>query len=161
GGIDATDERCDVYALGATLYHVLAGQPPFGGDSPLEVLTQLHSVDPVPPSARNPRARGDLDTIVLTCLQKDRARRYASAGALAADLDRHLAGEPIAARPIGSFTRLLRRARRQRLAAALSVALAVAAAGGSVALLRARGQGERAVREDRARLVAAARAEAT
>ena len=161
GGNESNDERCDVYALGATLYHVLAGQPPFQGATPLEVLTQLLSVDPVPPSARNLRARGDLDTIVLTCLQKERTRRYASAAALADDLDRHLAGEPIAARPIGTVTRLFRRARRNKLAATLSLALVLAATGGSVALLRAREQGARAVREDRAKLVAAARAEAS
>jgi WD40 repeat protein len=126
------DERSDVYSLGATLYHVLTGRPPFQGETEWNVLTALVTRDPVPPSSLNKRAAGDLETICLRCLEKSPEKRYATAGELADDLDRHLAGEPIAARPLSGLERLVRRARRHRLVTALLASLALLLAAGVV-----------------------------
>ena len=84
----------DVYALGAMLYEMLTGRPPFFGDSAAETERQLLTEDPVPPSRLNARVPRDLETICLACLRKDSSRRYASAAALAADVGRFQRGEP-------------------------------------------------------------------
>jgi serine/threonine-protein kinase len=111
---EKTDERSDVYSLGATLYYVLTARPPFEGSTPLNVMHAVLRKTPEPPSRLNPRAAGDLDTITLRCLEKDPARRYPSASELAEDLERHLAGDPIRARPIGRVERSWRWARRNK-----------------------------------------------
>ncbi|MBI3725215.1 serine/threonine protein kinase [bacterium] len=89
------DARSDVYALGATLYDVLTNRPPFVGDSELQIVSALLRSEPEPPGLLNPRVAGDLETICLKCLAKEPERRYATAAALADDLDRFLAGEPM------------------------------------------------------------------
>ncbi len=117
----------DVYALGAMLYHMMTGRPPLEGETPLETVELVVSTDPAPPRQVRPRVPPDLETICLTCLQKDPAKRYASAGALANDLSQFLAGRPIQARPPSRRERLGRWLRRHPAAAAL-VALSAAAA---------------------------------
>ncbi len=146
------DARTDVYALGAILYNVLTGRPPFVGPSEINIITALVNRDPVPPSELNARAAGDLETICLRCLEKDPSRRYATARDVAAEIERHLSGEPIEARPIGPLERWSRRVRRNKLVTALAVLagsalLALASIGVRAAVLRARADEERRAQE--------------
>jgi serine/threonine protein kinase len=95
----------DIYALGATLYEILTGRPPFPGPTVMETMRLLIDTEPKPPRQLQPSIPRDLETICLKCLAKDPARRYASAAALAEDLHRFLAGKPITARPASAWSR--------------------------------------------------------
>ena len=102
----------DVYALGAILYECLTGRPPFKAATALDTLTQVLSADPVPPRRLQPKTPRDLEAVALCCLEKDRARRYATAHDLALDLQNFLDGRPVKPRPVGAVRRVLRRTTR-------------------------------------------------
>jgi tetratricopeptide (TPR) repeat protein len=116
----------DVYSLGAILYALLTGQPPFRADSPLETLRQVREEEPLRPRLLNPRVERDLETICLKCLEKEPSQRYPSPEALATDLQCLLRNEPIHARP-ASFWEPGRRWVRRRPAAAALMAVSAAA----------------------------------
>ena len=109
----------DVYALGAIMYEMLTGRPPFHGTNTMEVVRQAAEEEPLPPRRLESAVPADLETICLKCLQKQPSQRYASAAALADDLHRFLAFEPILARPASRWQLLTKWARRRPTAAAL------------------------------------------
>jgi serine/threonine-protein kinase len=118
----------DIYALGAVLYEMLTGRPPFEGQSACEIVQKVVHEESTPPSRWNASIPRDLETICLKCLQKSPARRYASAQDLADDLHRFLDGKPVVARPISTLERTVKWIRR-RPAAALLVGALLAALG--------------------------------
>jgi WD40 repeat protein len=132
GNRSAVGPAADVYGLGALLYEVLTGRPPFLTDSPVDTLVLVRTEEPVPPSRLRPAVPRDLETICLKCLAKEPARRYAGAGALAADLRRWLAGEPIRARRVGPLGRAVLWCRRKPALASTLAAAVLAVAGVSL-----------------------------
>lgn len=132
GRQDLLDLRSDVYALGVILYELVAGRPPYEirGQTVPEAVRIIREEEPSRLSSIDSRFRGDVETIVAKALEKDKARRYASAAELGADIRRHLCDEPIAARPASTFYQLRKFANRNKgLVRGLAVALLVLVAG--------------------------------
>ncbi|MBI2924632.1 MAG: serine/threonine protein kinase [Verrucomicrobia bacterium] len=129
------DARTDVYALGAILYELLSGRPPFKADTSLETLKLVVESEPVSPRLLTPRLPRDLETICLKCLEKEPARRYSTARALGEDLDRLLNQQPVKARPIGPAGRVWRWSRRRPVRAGLIAALVVVFVAGTGGVL--------------------------
>ncbi|HEV3303243.1 MAG TPA: tetratricopeptide repeat protein [Planctomycetaceae bacterium] len=160
GDSHAIGPLSDVYSLGAVLYCLLTGRPPFQAANVIETLRQVVTQEPVSPRLLNGAIDLDLETITLKCLQKEPAKRYASAAKLTDDLDRFLIGKPIEARPVARIERVWRWCRRNPLAASLSAAvtllLLISAIGGTTLALIAN---QYAVRERAALKAESERAE--
>jgi WD40 repeat protein/tRNA A-37 threonylcarbamoyl transferase component Bud32 len=152
----AVTTATDVYGLGAVLYALLAGRPPFRSETVLDTLAQVKEREPERPSGINRQVDRDLETICLKCLDKEPQRRYGSAEALAEDLERWLAGEPIQARPPGRVERLWRWGRRNPLVACLSMLVLLVTLGGFLGVMwqwqvAARERDEASFQRDQAR----------
>ncbi len=128
GEASSREPAVDVYGLGATLYWLAAGRPPYEGDSFAEILRKVGEAEPAAPRRINPGIPRDLDAIVLKAMARDPRRRYASAAELAADLDRYSKGEPVLAKPPSRWTRIARSLRRPAIFAPAALLLAVAIA---------------------------------
>ncbi len=145
---DGVDARTDIYSLGVTLYECVTGRVPFVGESFAQLCRRILFEEPTPPRRANPRIPRDLETVVLTAIERDRDRRYASAAAFRDDLEALLELRPIRARPSGLAARSVKWARRNRgfSLAAGAILLAALSVGG--VLLWNRGEGTRAARAE-------------
>ncbi len=130
------DPRTDVYALGAILYELVTGRPPFRAETTLQTLKLVTDNEPVPPRLFNPGLPEDLETICLRCLEKEPERRYPSAHLIAAELSRFLEGKPVLARPVGALNKSWRWCRRNPTVASLTLLLLLAVVGGFCAVVQ-------------------------
>jgi len=141
----------DLYALGAILYEMLTGRPPFRGETAADTEHQILTDEPIPPSRLNSKVPRDLETICLKCLQKDSKRRYASCAALAEDLNHYERGEPVSARAVGRIAKTVKWIRRRPTHAVLiagGIAVCVASIGGAFWFVSANAERSRVVDGD-------------
>ncbi|MEM9557871.1 MAG: protein kinase [Acidobacteriota bacterium] len=143
GEVESVDRRTDVFALGVVLYELLCDHRPFEGETPMEVHAAVLRADPVLPRPRVPTLPRDLETVIVTCLEHSADRRYPSVRALAEDLERYLAGEPIAARGRTPVRRLTLWASRRPLVSAMLAALVLLTFAGGGVLLHERKMAQR------------------
>lgn len=143
GRLDRMGPSTDVYALGAVLYELLTGQPPFGGGSAVVTLQQVAAEEPVPPRRLRREVPRDLDAVCLKCLEKQPSDRYGSAQELKRDLQQYLDGKPTAARPLPALQRALRWARRRPALAAAAGSMVLALLAVVIGLVRHAIQQER------------------
>jgi WD40 repeat protein/serine/threonine protein kinase len=125
GNISTIGPASDVYALGAVLYALATGRPPFQAATGLETMRQVIEREPVSPRQLNTSVPRDLETIILKCLEKSRPRRYGSASLLASELQRFIEGRPIQARPISRVSKVWRSCKRQPLIASLVLSIGI------------------------------------
>jgi WD40 repeat protein len=145
------DARSDVYSLGCIMYELVTGIPPFVAASAMEILRMQVEADPIPPSRRGAKVSADVETICLKCLEKEPARRYQSAGELAADLRRFLDGEPITARPASVlYVAKKKLIRHKVVASVVAVAAAALLALGAWSYVRIMGERDSAVAAQKA-----------
>ncbi len=158
GRVDDVDLRTDVYALGAVSYQSLTGSSPFPGRRQrVRLLRDIIEQDPPAPSSLRPDLNDEIDTILLKCLSKGPSQRYASAAALADDIDRHLADQPILARPPTAAYQLRKLVARHKLPSALMAALLVSVIGFAGWMSALYGRAARAETEAESRRVEAER----
>jgi WD40 repeat protein/Flp pilus assembly protein TadD len=139
----------DVYAVGAILYELLTGRPPFRGTTALETLEQVQTAEPVGPSRLVPGVPRDIETICLKCLQKEPTKRFETAQALADDLRRFLDGRPILARRTGGLERAWRWCRRNPWPAVAAASIVIVAVGATLAAFTFRAQRDQISQADR------------
>ncbi|MEK7865286.1 MAG: SUMF1/EgtB/PvdO family nonheme iron enzyme [Planctomycetota bacterium] len=144
------DTRTDVYSLGAVLYELVCGRPPFQSETYFETMEAVVRDDAVSPKQWNPNLPVDLETVILKCLEKDREKRYQTAEELSMDLARYIADEPIAARPITGGERFKRKLRRHRtLVAASGAAVLIVAGLFAYSFARSESKGTQAAEEEK------------
>jgi len=143
------DRRADIYSLGAVLYEMLTGRPPFSGDTMMHTLMQVLNDEPVPPKRLNPRIHRDIQTIVLKAMEKSPDRRYPTMEAFAADIRAFIAGESISARPAGVFYRAWRFLRRHSAAALAALAILTITVTSAAVIVDIRRQSEARIRDAR------------
>ncbi|MEM8669151.1 MAG: tetratricopeptide repeat protein [Planctomycetota bacterium] len=138
GNVEAVGRPADIYSLGAILYCLLTGRPPFQASSPMDTLMQVLKKEPTAPRQLVPSIPVDLETICLKCLEKEPSRRYDTAASLSEDLGRYLNDEPIEARPSSAAYKFWRKAKRNRTTSLALVAAFVAVLGGGIFFFQSR-----------------------